>query len=130
MSVGNASVFFKSPKPHLKLAYYQQGLFSITLVDEEVTLYTSAFNQSELLAAVQAHVAQYPTADPEQLFFNAIGNEVIRQYFHVSGQSVAVYDIWAIHIPKAASYSMAVVGKGVTPRSFQRWRSCGCSGSL
>eukprot|EP00670_Eutreptiella_braarudii_P005891 CAMPEP_0174286156 /NCGR_PEP_ID=MMETSP0809-20121228/10652_1 /TAXON_ID=73025 ORGANISM="Eutreptiella gymnastica-like, Strain CCMP1594" /NCGR_SAMPLE_ID=MMETSP0809 /ASSEMBLY_ACC=CAM_ASM_000658 /LENGTH=1542 /DNA_ID=CAMNT_0015382103 /DNA_START=109 /DNA_END=4737 /DNA_ORIENTATION=- len=90
-----------------------KGLFSITLVDEEVTLYTSAFNQSELLAAVQAHVAQYPTADPEQLFFNAIGNEVIRQYFHVSGQSVAVYDIWAIHIPKAASYSMAVVGKGL-----------------
>lgn len=91
-----------------------RGQFAVKLVDVEVTLYTSRFNHSELLAAVAAELANNPgpTYDEKQLYFNAVANEVVRQYLYVSGQSVSVYDIWAIHIPEGP-FDMATVGKGL-----------------
>ena len=54
-----------------------------------------------------------PDSVRRQKYFNAVSNEVVRQYLYVSGQSVTVYNIWAIHIPSGGLYDIATVGKGM-----------------
>jgi len=92
-----------------------RGLFAVSVVDVETTVYTAAFTHASLLQELNAEMVRNPGPDSvrRQKYFNAVSNEVVRQYLHVSGQSVVVYNIWAIHIPAGGEYDIATVGKGL-----------------